>query len=80
MSSPEPGENNSKHLHVLEFTQQDSSFAEKDLGVLGVTVVNTSSGALQGHTNSILGSVGRVLPKGLGRGSFSSISHCSGHT
>lgn len=58
----------------------DSSFAEKDLGVLGVTVVNTSSGALQGHTNSILGSVGRVLPKGLGRGSFSSISHCSGHT
>lgn len=52
--------NNSKHLHVLEFTQQDSSFAEKDLGVLGVRTLNTSNGALQGHTNSILGSAGRV--------------------
>lgn len=45
--------NNAKHPHMLEFTQLESSFAEKDLGVLVVTTVNTSNVALQGHTNSI---------------------------
>lgn len=59
--------NNSKHLHMLEFTQLKSSFEEKDLGVLVVMMVNTSNVALQGHTNTILGSLERVLTEGLGR-------------
>lgn len=50
--------NNTKHPHVLEFTQLEISFAEKDLGVLVATRVNTSNVALQGHTNSTLDSLG----------------------
>ncbi|RMB99947.1 hypothetical protein DUI87_23356 [Hirundo rustica rustica] len=59
--------NNTKHLHMTESSQLESSFAEKDLWVLVVTMVNTSNVALQGYTNSILGSSGRVLTEGLRR-------------
>lgn len=60
---PEPGEEQHQAPARAGVPSAGKQLCSKELGVLG----NISNVALQGHTNSIRGSSGRVLPEGLGR-------------